>query len=168
MRNGEPCEGSHVAAANSPPRRAFTAPSGRGAEGIAVTGTSLNRIHLDAESLAEGGVLAAYRALLPELKRFVPEPAPVEEIVDHDAPRYSIKCRGREYVIDAPGHPVSSWRAATFAFFDIVNSQLEHQEYRLFALWGGNDLQAAFLTPAQAEAARASLPQEGWPFLPAR
>lgn len=39
--------------------------------------------------------------------------------------------------------------------------------YRLFALNGGNDLGALFLTPAAAEAAQQSLPRKtDWPYLP--
>ena len=44
-------------------------------------------IHLDAEDLAEGGILKAYQSLLPELRRYVPEPAPVHEVIDDDEGR---------------------------------------------------------------------------------
>jgi hypothetical protein len=49
-------------------------------------------INLDAENLAEGGIGKAYQALLPELRKYVPQPAGVEEIIDNDTPRYSVRC----------------------------------------------------------------------------
>ena len=124
-------------------------------------------IQLDAEDLAETGIAEAYQEFLPELRKYVPEPAKVEELSDHDAPRYSVKCRGREFLIYGPGDEDESWGRATFAFFTLVNDQLAHSEYRLYAINGGNDLGGMFLTPAQALAAREGLPNKGdWPYLP--
>jgi hypothetical protein len=60
-----------------------------------------------------------------------------------------------------------SWGRATFAIFDIVNRQLAKTPYRFFAINGGNDLGGMFLTPAQAEAAKTSLPRkQDCPYLP--
>jgi len=124
-------------------------------------------IHLDAEDLAETGIAEAYQALQPELRKYVPDPAKVEESTDDDAPRYSVACRGREFLIYGPGDEEESWGRATFAFFTLVNDQLAHSEYRLYAINGGNDLGGMFLTKAQAQAAREGLPNKGdWPYLP--
>jgi len=124
-------------------------------------------IQLDAEDLAETGIAEAYQALLPELRKYVPEPAKLEELTDNDAPRYAVKCRGREFLIYGPDDEDESWGRATFAFFTLVNDQLAHSEYRLYAISGGNDLGGMFLTPAQALAAREGLPNKGdWPYLP--
>jgi hypothetical protein len=60
-------------------------------------------IHLDAENLAEKGIADAYEALLPVLRRYVQEPALLEELIDDDAPQYSVRCRGREFAIYGPG-----------------------------------------------------------------
>ena len=42
-------------------------------------------IPLDAESLAEKGIGSAYESLLPELRRYVAQPAPIEEMIDDGA-----------------------------------------------------------------------------------
>jgi len=124
-------------------------------------------IHLDAEELAETGIGEAYQALQPELRKYLPEPATIEELTDHDAPRYSVKCRDREFVIYEPGDEEESWGRATFAFFTLINDQLVSSEYRLYAINGGNDLGGMFLTEAQARAAQKALRNKGdWPYLP--
>ena len=127
-------------------------------------------IHLDAEDLAETGIREAYERLLPELRKYVPQPATVEEVIENDTPRYSVRCGGKGYAIYGPGLDEAgdnSWGRATFAFFRIVNGQLAGSEYRLYAINGGNDLGGMFLTPAQARAAQDSLPNpRDWPYLP--
>jgi hypothetical protein len=124
-------------------------------------------IPLDAEALAEAGVKAAYEELLPRLQQYVPAPAAVTERIDNDAPSYAVSCLGTEYPIYAVGDQDESWGRATFAFFDIVNRQLAKTPYRFFAINGGNDLGGMFLTHAQAEAAKKSLPRkQDWPYLP--
>ena len=124
-------------------------------------------IPLDAEALAETGVKAAYEKLLPRLKAHVASPAAVSERIDSDAPSDAVSCLGTEYPIYAKGDQDESWGRATFALFDIVNRQLAKTPYRFFALNGGNDLGGMLLTPAQAEAAKKSLPRKkDWPYLP--
>jgi hypothetical protein len=124
-------------------------------------------IPLDAEALAETGLKTAYEELLPRLKKYVASPAAMSERIDSDAPSYAVSCLGTEYPIYAKGDQDESWGRATFALFDIVNRQLAKTPYRFFAINGGNDLGGMFLTPAQAEAARKSLPRkQDWPYLP--
>ena len=129
-----------------------------------------NMVHLDAEDLAETGIKKAYTELLPALRQYVPKPVEVEEIIDNSAPRYVVKCRGKEYVINSPelkDAESESWGRATCAFFDIVNSQLTNSEFRFYAINGGNDLGGMFLTPAECEGAKRSLPRKtDWPYLP--
>jgi hypothetical protein len=137
-------------------------------------------VFLDAEGLAEGGIKRAYDALRPKLEQYVSAPAEIEESLDdrvpshppYDAPRYAVTYRGREYVIYSPeldddlSEHNESWGRATYALFSIVNDQLTG-EHRFFAINGGNDLGGMFLTPAEAEAARTSLPRKmDWPYLP--
>src|SRR5262249_1249272 len=111
-------------------------------------------IHLDAENLAETGIAEAYESLLPELRKYVQQPAQVEELIDNDAPRYSVKSGAREFVIYGPeleeesGN--NSWGRAAYAFFTIVNEQLASSAYRFCAINSGNDLGGMFLTPEQA------------------
>lgn len=125
-------------------------------------------IFLDAESLAETGIGQAYEQLLPELGKHVADPARLEEVIDPGLPRYAVRIDGREYVVhagaDAGG---GSWGTATYVFFKIVNDQLADTDVRFYAINSGNDLGGMFLTPEQAEAARASLPRPAdWPYLP--
>jgi hypothetical protein len=42
-------------------------------------------ILLDAENLAEAGIREAYESLLPELRKYVPQPAQVDEVIDNDS-----------------------------------------------------------------------------------
>ncbi len=128
-------------------------------------------IHLDAESLAEAGIAEAYESLLPGLRKFVQQPAHVQELIDNDAPRYSVKCGAREFVIygrELEEHSGNnSWGRATYAFFAIVNDQLANSACRFYAINGGNDLGGMFLKPEQAKAAQNGLPRRlDWPYLP--
>jgi hypothetical protein len=127
-------------------------------------------ISLDAEDLAETGIGEAYDSMLPKLRKYVPHPAQIEEVIDNDVPRYSVKCGSKEFVIYEPeldDQRGNSWGKATYAFFAIVNNQLADSAYRFYAINGGNDLAGMFLTPAQAQAARKTLPRKNdWPYLP--
>ena len=125
-------------------------------------------ILLDAEDLAETGIGSAYDQLLPELKRYIPNPGRIEQVIDNDLPRYAIRSNGEEYVIYAPDTQENeSWGAATYVFFKIVNDQLAGTDVRLYAINGGNDLGGLFLTPEQAKAAQLALPNPSdWPYLP--
>ena len=118
-------------------------------------------IHLDAEDLAETGIAEAYERLLPELRKYVPHPEAVEEGIDNDTPS-SVRCGGREYAIYGPDldeEGGGSWGRATVAFFALVNEQLAGSACRFYAINGGNDLGGMFLTSAQAQESRASLPR---------
>jgi hypothetical protein len=127
-------------------------------------------IHLDAESLAEGGIAEGYQSVLPELRRFVPHPATLYESLDDDTPSYSVRCGDSEFDIYSPEldeQKGNSWGRATVALFSIVNEQLENSTHRFYAINGGNDLSGVFLTPAEAVAAQATLrDKRDWPYLP--
>ena len=88
---------------------------------------------LDAENLAEAGILEAYESMLPELQKYVPEPAQIEELTDSDVGRYAVKCGTREFIIyarDLDDKGGESWGRATVAFFTIINDQLADSQYR--------------------------------------
>ncbi len=127
-------------------------------------------ISLDAEELAEAGIKRAYGSIVPLFREYASEPAEVLEAVDNDAPSYSVKCNGLEYLIYAPAlldNEGRSWGRAAHALFKIVNDQLMKSEYRLYAINGGNELGGMFLTQSDCELARRSLPRkEDWPYLP--
>jgi hypothetical protein len=125
---------------------------------------------LDAENLAEAGIREAYESLLPELQKYVPQPAQIEELTDNEVGRYAVKFGTSEFVIYAPDlndKGGESWGRATVAFFTIINDQLANSQYRFFAINGGNDLGGMFLTPWEAEAAQKALPNKSdWPYFP--
>lgn len=127
-------------------------------------------ILLDAEYLAEAGIREAYESLLPELRKYVPEPGEIKEVIDHKAGRYAVRSGTKEFVIYAPDlrdEGGDSWGRATVAFFNIVNDQLADSQYRFYAINGGNDLAGMFLTPAQAADAQKTLPNKtDWPYFP--
>jgi hypothetical protein len=129
-------------------------------------------VPLDAESLAEMGIKSAYEALLPTLARYVEHPAPIQEIIDRDAPHYAVTYRDREYLIyspDSDGGEGRGWGNATYTLFYIINDQLANTQadLRFYAINGGNQLGGIFLARAQCEAARLSLPRKSdWPYLP--
>jgi len=127
-------------------------------------------VMLDAESLAETGIREAYEELQPTLARFVPNPAPIEEVEDSEQPAYAVRSQGVEYVVYRPGLSDSegqAWGRATFAFFDIVNRQLAGSTHRFYAINGGNDLGGVFLTESKCDMARRSLPRRtDWPYIP--
>lgn len=154
-------------------RRAFVAAlASFGIAAAARAKSTLNydkMIGLDAEDLAEFSFKSTYDALRPALLKYIPSVAPVEERFDHDNPSFSVFALGQEYFIYGGADQDESWGNATFAFFDIVNRQLQSTRYRLFAINGGNDLGGMFLTLEEAEAAKKSLPRkEDWPYLPTR
>jgi hypothetical protein len=124
-------------------------------------------IPLDAEALAETGIKAAYQVLLPVLKKHIGSPAPITELIDSDAPSYSVVCQEVSYHIYGPGDHEASWGKAAFALFDIVNRQLANTRYRLFAISGGHELGGMLMTVEDAQAARKSLKNKwDWPYLP--
>jgi hypothetical protein len=127
-------------------------------------------VFLDAETLAEGGIGEAHSQLLPRIRAHAPAAGPIEERLDSEAGRYVVSNGDRDYVIYAPDLPEElgeSWGRATHAFFEIVNDQLASSEVRFYAINGGNDLAGRFLTPAEAEALRASTEAKfEWPYVP--
>lgn len=127
-------------------------------------------VTLDAEALAEGGVAEEYESLLPHLRKFVNDPAKIEEDRNDDVPSYSVRCGGSVFEIYAPHldeGDANSWGRATVALFSIVNEQLQGSTHRFYAINGGNDLFGMFLTEAEAAAAQESLPNRSdWPYIP--
>lgn len=123
---------------------------------------------LDAEDLAEQGILEAYKQIAPRLAEYGVAAAPVVENDDSLANRYSVDFDGHRYVVYGPGVAVDdAWGLAAHALFDIVNCQLASADVRFYAINGGNDLFGIFMTPEQAERARHALPrQSDWPYLP--
>lgn len=124
---------------------------------------------LDAEELAEAGIRDAYLGLLPELRKFVPDPNSVEEEVGPSSEYYKVWSGGMKYIIyDGSSDDVfETWARATLVFFRIVNKQLTASDIRFFALYGGNDLQGVFLSANEAEKIRKGTEgPQNWPYEP--
>ena len=128
-------------------------------------------IHLDAETLAEQGMVDLYSILLPELKAYVAAPLVLSEKVDVERGSYAVLVDGSVCeIFPSPlgGGEHESWGVATAALFGIVNRQLKNAPIKFYAINSGNDLMGIFLTPEQAEAARKTLKRRSdWPYLPA-
>ena len=129
-------------------------------------------VALDAEDLADQGIAGAYRELMPALRKHVPEPVAVEEILDPDIGRYAVRFSGRTYLVYGPEiseSDANSWGRATEVFFELVNSQLTESAVRFYAFYGGNDLSGMFLSPETAQQACVALQRKSdRPYLPGR
>jgi hypothetical protein len=125
-------------------------------------------IHLDAEDLAEQGVLSAYNRVLPELSQYTASPLTITEEIDTDSARYSVQVAGRNHEIwESGAKNQDGWERATVALFEAVNASLASTPYKFYALYGGNDLGGMFLTQEQFASARRALNKRSeWPWLP--
>jgi len=125
-------------------------------------------VHLDAEDLAEQGILSAYKALLPRLNQYTESPIEVTEEIDNDAASYAICVAGQRHEIWERGaQNKDGWERATVAFFEVVNANLRHSSHKFYALYGGNDLGGMFLTEEEFAAARQTLKKRSeWPWMP--
>jgi hypothetical protein len=112
---------------------------------------------LDAEELAEEGILEAYQQLHPQLRQYGASEPDIAEEADPDEATYTVFADGKRYDIYGKEVEEDAWILATIAFFDIVNASLAHTGHRFYALYGGNDLAGIFLTEAQFELARQSI-----------
>lgn len=127
-------------------------------------------VTLDAENLAEQGILTAYKELSARLEQYGPSPLEVTEVIDYDGLGYAVYADERQYVIwevKDGEHNNDGWERATVAFFQIVNARLSYSSHRFYALNGGNDLFGIFLTEEEFAAARKAIPKRSdWPWMP--
>lgn len=124
-------------------------------------------ILLDAEDLAEGGILEAYEQLHPQLRRYDAVPIDIAEEIDSDEASYTVFADGKRYDIWRKEDEDAAWALATVAFFEIVNAGLAGSDHRFYALYGGNDLSGIFLTDEQFQAARQGIAKRAhWPWIP--
>lgn len=113
-------------------------------------------VSLDAERLAEGGMIEVYDEIEPVIVSHGGRPDTLQAHNDAKTDRYSIAHRGITYPVSGGDISVAQgWGNAAAVFFEIVNRQMEGSEYRFYALNHGNDLQGVFLTDKQYAAARA-------------
>lgn len=125
-------------------------------------------VALDAEDLAEQGILSAYLELLPMLKQFAESPIEVTEDINNDEASYSVSAAGQTFQIwDVGAKNPDGWERATVVFFEIVNANLQTSSHKFYAFYGGNDLSGMFLTEEEVAAARVALKKRSdWPWLP--
>jgi hypothetical protein len=128
-------------------------------------------IPLDAESLAEQGILSAYRELLPQLDKYSATPLEVAEVFSDDGLGYTVAACGRQFaiweVLESGKQNSDGWERATVAFFQIVNASLGASTHHFYAINGGNDLFGMFLTEQEFAAARKAIARRSdWPWLP--
>ncbi|OEZ56928.1 hypothetical protein [Duganella sp. HH105] len=128
-------------------------------------------IFLDAESLAEQGILSAYRELLPRLEKYTATPLEVIETLSNEGLGYTVAAGDRQFVIwevlEDGKQNTDGWERATVAFFQIVNASLKASPHYFYALNGGNDLFGMFLTEQEAAAARHAIAKRSdWPWSP--
>jgi hypothetical protein len=124
-------------------------------------------IWLDAESLAEQGMLVAYERIREEFRKRGIELSPLEEIVDDINGTYHVVHNEKKYCIYNDMNDRNSWSNATVALFEIVNSQLHDQELKFYAINSGNDLGGMILTEIGCAQARRQLNLKmDWPYFP--
>ena len=81
-------------------------------------------ILLDAEELAEQGILEAYEQLHPQLRQYEASNVDIVEEFDDDEATYTVFADGKRYDIRGNGVEGDAWVLATVAFFEIVNASL--------------------------------------------
>lgn len=127
-------------------------------------------IHIDAEAIAELGMLDAYKAITPTLKQYVTSPSPLREIIDEMTGSYSVEANNKTYVISSPDLADKRFHyrgRATVAFFDIINRQLINSNVKFYALGRNNDLSGVFLTEREYIEQKQSGSAPFWkPYLP--
>ena len=118
------------------------------AKGILALYGSGRLVPLDAEDLAEDGIVDALMRLGPHLAR---RGADIQSlnVIESDGVTYSVEVNGTRYDIYGPDDGAEdSWGFATETFFRIVNDLIpDHVNDRLYAIYGGNDLSGIFLPP---------------------
>jgi hypothetical protein len=122
---------------------------------------------LDAEDLADGGILEAYEQLHPQLRQHEAADIDIAEEFDAEAGTYAVLAAGTRYDIRGADAQGDAWVLATIAFFEIVNASLAQATHRFYALYGGKDLAGIFLTGEQFQNARQDIERHAdWPWTP--
>lgn len=125
---------------------------------------------LDAESLAEQGIVERYAGVLPSLRNYVVKPLVLREKINSERGTYAVVAGNHTYpIFPSPlgGDQYESWGVATVVFFEIVNRQLAKAPVKLYAINSGNDLMGMFLTEREAAEARRNLKHStDWPYIP--
>ncbi|MEL6486592.1 MAG: hypothetical protein AAFQ13_05540 [Pseudomonadota bacterium] len=105
-------------------------------------------IPLDAENLAEGGVVDGYEEITSSIHDSCVDWLPMTQAGER-TPEYRIMISGKMYYVY--GSPVKDdpWAMAGATLLTVVNNQLEGCPFKVYALSAGNDLGAVRLTDEQ-------------------
>lgn len=127
-------------------------------------------LELDAERLAELGIVEVYDEIEPVIASHGGKPDSLREIIDKDSGHYAIEHRGIVYLVSGGAiDQYQGWGNAAAVFFEIVNRQMAGSRYRLYALGHGNDMVGVFLTNEQfARAVALYANTKNAPFVPTR
>ena len=109
-------------------------------------------VHLDAEDLAEGGMVEAYERITAAIADERIEWAPMTQSGE-GTPDYSIHLLGETHRVYGSSPGTDDWAISSAVLFDAVNRQLVNLDFKVYALNGGNDLHAVALTKRQFEEA---------------
>ena len=128
-------------------------------------------IHLDAENLFEQGMLDGYNDIIPKLSQFA-KPAQMVEIVSDSTDDYVIEILNKQYYLfddDIAQRSIyEGWALATYTIFHVVNLQMVDSDYKLYALYGANDLHGVFMTEEEVIERRRAFKDKHseWPYIP--
>lgn len=123
-------------------------------------------VHLDAEDLAEGGMVEAYERITAAIADERLEWAPMTQSGE-GTPDYSIHLLGESHRVYGYSPGTDDWAISSAVLFHAVNRQLVDLDFKVYALMGGNDLHAVALTERQfEEALRYHKRRYNRPYLP--
>lgn len=127
-------------------------------------------LDLDAERLAELGMIEVYDEIEPVITSLGGKPDSFREIADPDTGAYAIEHRGTIHAVSGGNiDPYQGQGNAAALFFEIVNRSMAGTKHRLYALGHGNDMQGVFLTKPQFDlAVRLYKDTKNAPFVPTR
>ena len=139
------------------------------AKGVIALYGSGRLVPLDAEDLAEDGIVDALLRLGPHLTRRGVDIGSLN-VIESDGTTYAVEVNGTRYDVYGPETARESWGLATETFFRIVNDLLpDTGADRFYAIYGGNDLSGMFLPPAIVPFfAEGGMDNTGIPYMPTR
>lgn len=109
-------------------------------------------MHLDAEDLAEAGMLTAFNYHEEALKKYLTNTEKITERFNDGNSIYHVTADGQEYKIyDEEMRTAEMWWRAAWVFSQIINKRLVKEEspYTFYLLYAGNDLSGVFLKPEE-------------------
>jgi hypothetical protein len=136
-------------------------------KGVAALFGSKRLVFLDAEQLAEDGIIDVLFEIGPHLRQRGVTVRSLD-VDESDGSSYVVRVNGTVYTVYTPDQAEDSWGFALETFVRIVNDLLPDQtEDRFYAIGGGNDGSGIFLPPEILPYFDAMDPS-GRPYVPTR